>query len=264
MRLLPSVKQDLEDVASCYFEGKLYSIACDEVKMLLAIHKNINNLEYHWNRILPPGGPKISMNAYFIHLTPQVLYSGLSGKGIEFGDVLYLYTETDNKNYTRETALLLQAKLYSHKKVDEKQLGLYTDWPNFWFKSRKVHTGNFNVVSTPSPHPGGRYLFLDDSKRNQNFFASTGTPIPYMRANDLDNYLANELVGLLDFSNGKELKGDWEIAIKAVERKVKRTTKKFKGISRYLPILHLLRIDKKKNRKGFWFVHIQGTVPFPD
>jgi hypothetical protein len=153
---------------------------------------------------------------YFIHQTPKVAYTGIKKTSIEFGDILYLYTETDNKNYKKETALLLQTKVYSDSKVDSDQLTFYTDWPTFWFYSKDVHTARFNVESIPQPHPGGRYLFLDDSNKNLEF-ASTGTPKPGMKANQFDDYLENELVGLLDFSKGRELKGDWVLQLKLLK-----------------------------------------------
>lgn len=252
-----------------FFGNKLNGLS-GEVKMLDAMHRDISDLGIEWNKILAstPTALKITMDSYFIHQTPKVSYTGIKKTSIEFGDVLYLYTETDNKNYKRETALLMQAKVYEDKKVDTHQLTLYTDWPTFWFHTKNINTSCFNVVSTPQPHPGGRYLLLDDSTKNPDF-ASTVTPTHGLKANIRDNYLERELVGLLQFSNGRELLGHWGTAIKSVENYVKANGKTFKGTLRGQPLLYALNngtetTPNPDDPKGFWFVHIQADVPFPD
>ncbi|MDW4511797.1 hypothetical protein R7236_25740 [Priestia megaterium] len=273
MRLSEEIRHALKEKTFYFLQNKLNGMR-GEVNMLDNIHRDISDLGNDWNKILAsiPTAPNVSMDSYFIHQTPKVSYTGIQKTSIEFGDVLYLYTETDNKNYKKETALLMQAKLYEDKKVDKDQLILYTDWPTFWFHTQNIHTSRFDVVSTPQPHPGGRYLLLDDSTKNQDF-ASTVTPTYGLRANKLDNYLESELVGLLEFFNGRELLGDWGTAIKAVEDYVKINGKTFKNTLRGQPLLYALNngsgsgsgsTPSSNDPKGFWLVHIQVTVPFPD
>ncbi|MDK8643792.1 hypothetical protein [Niallia taxi] len=273
MKLSEEFKSALIEDAFLFLQSKLYGIS-GEVKMLDAIHRDISDLGDEWNKILAstPASLKITIDSYFIHQTPKVSYTGIKKTCIEFGDVLYLYTETDNKNNKRETALLMQAKVYENKKVDTHQLKLYTDWPTFWFHTQSIHKSGFNVVSIPQPHPGGRYLLLADSGKNSDF-ASTVTPRNGLKANIHDNYLERELVGLLQFSNGRELLGDdWETAIKSIEKYVKVNGKTFKGTLRGQPLLYVLNNgtapnpnpnSNPDNPKGFWFVHIQADVPFP-
>lgn len=268
MKLSEEVRSELINTAFCYFENKLNGIS-GEINMLDAMHRDINDLGNDWNKILAstPSAFKFSINSYFIHQTPKVSYNGINKTSIEFGDVLYLYTETDNKNHKRENALLMQAKVYENKKVDAHQLTLYTDWPTFWFHTQNIHTSSFNVVSTPQPHLGGRYLLLDDSTKNEDF-ASTVTPVQGMKANHQpDSYIERELVGLLDFSNGRELLGDWGTAIKAVEKKVRANKKTFRGTLRSKPLLYTLynkstTFQTPNSHKGFWFVHIQANTTF--
>ncbi|PGB25412.1 hypothetical protein [Bacillus toyonensis] len=269
MELSEEIRRDLIYITFRFFKNKLNGIN-GEVKMLDAMHRDINILGNYWNGILASTSSafKFSIDSYFIHQTPKVSYTGIKKTSIEFGDVLYLYTETDNKNNKRENALLMQAKVYENKKVDAHQLTLYTDWPTFWFHTQNIHTSSFNVVSTPHPHLGGRYLLLDDSAKNKEF-ASTVTPRQGMKANHQpDSYLERELVGLLEFSNGRELLGDWGTAIKAVENKVKANGKTFRGTLRRQPLFYTLNNKSEtsptpNSPKGFWFVHIQANTPFP-
>ncbi|SIR68477.1 hypothetical protein SAMN05878482_10526 [Peribacillus simplex] len=271
MKLSEEIRSDLIRKTLHFFRDKLNGLS-GEVKMLDAMHRDISDLGTDWNNVLAstPTALKISMDSYFIHQTPKVSYTGIKKTSIEFGDVLYLYTETDNKNYKRETALLMQAKVYEDKKVDAHQLKLYTDWPTFWFQTQSIHASRFNVVTTPQPHLGGRYLLLDDSTKN-NEFASSVTPTPGLRANMHDNFIERELVGLLEFSHGRELLGDWGTAIKAAGNHVKVNGKIFNGASRSQPLLYALNNGSGSGtpnpndpKKGFWFVHIQANVPFPD
>lgn len=269
MRLPEEIKEALTRETLLFLRDKLNGIR-GEVNMLDAIHRDIGDLGTEWNKILAsmPITFAVSMDSYFVHQTPKVSYTGIKKTSIEFGDVLYLYTETDNKNYKKETALLMQAKVYENKKVDTNQLALYTGWPTFWFHSHNINASRFNVVPTPHPHLGGRYLLLDDSTKNPKF-ASTVTPTHGLKANMVDSYLERELVGLLEFFNGKELLGDWGTAIKAVEDYVKLNGKVFKGTLRGQPLLYTLNngsgtTPNPSDPKGFWLVHIQSTVPFPD
>ncbi|HDR7736660.1 TPA: hypothetical protein QCX99_003886 [Bacillus thuringiensis] len=268
MKLSEKTRRALIGKASCYFQKKLYGLS-EEVPMLDAMHRDIRDLGIEWNKILASTQhpPKITMDSYFIHQTPMVSYTGIQKTSIEFGDVLYLYTETDNITYKKEMSILMQAKVFKNKKVNPDQLKLYTDWPTFKFYTQNIHSANFNVVPTPQPHPGGRYLILDDSSKNK-VFASTVTPTQGMKANrQHDNLLGYELAGLLEFSNGRELLGDWGTGIKAVENYVKLNCKPFKGTSRSQPILKALNngsVLNSNDPKGFWFIHIQASVPFPD
>src|SRR5690606_30137779 len=136
-----------------------------------------------------------SMSSEFIHLTPKVSYPAISsvGKSIEFGDLLYLYTETDSRGSKRETALLLQAKVMGNS-VDQYQLDLYTMWPTFWLINNSGST--FDVVSSPRPHEGAKYLMLSNSVGKVNGFSLIVDPKTNLKTTASGTEFSKELVSL--------------------------------------------------------------------
>ncbi|WP_044339368.1 hypothetical protein [Rossellomorea aquimaris] len=111
---------------------------------------------------------------------------------------------------------------------------------------------------------------LDDNTKKPEF-ASTVTPTQGLKANMRDNYLERELVGLLQFSHGRELQGHWGSAIKSVGNYVKENGKTFKCTLRCPPLLYALNnglgsetTPTQNESKGFKFIHIQADVPVLD
>ncbi|ETT30707.1 hypothetical protein C161_27423 [Paenibacillus sp. FSL R5-192] len=243
----------------------------NEVEMLKHMHQNISKLGADLESVLISNklATKLTMNSYFIHATPKVTYDGISKKrpgGIEFGDVLYIYTEGDKQNKIRENALLYQAKLFSSSKVDEHQLKLYTKWSPFSLLKEKNRKYVLNTNS--NPHPGARYLLLDTSTLNTNF-ASTMTPEDNLRANRNDSYLEHDLVGLLDFSRGKELAGEWGEAINKVRDEIITNNLSKSGFVKNQSLSLVSEgqdnnlneeIMKNVDVKGFWLIHIVSEV----
>ncbi|WP_145148521.1 hypothetical protein [Paenibacillus xylanexedens] len=273
MRLSNTVRARLKSIAF-YYLGQKLNRRQDEIIMLDEIHKDIKRLGRQWESTLINTTPHVldlSIKSYFVHGTPMVSYAGIDpGKTqVEFGDVLYVYTETDLKHKVRENAILYQAKKYSSSSVDAHQLKLYLNWPSFWFTKKAMSKKKYNVVTYPNPHPGARYLLLDNSSSNP-YFASTMTPTPNLKANLYDGFLFNELVGLLDFTSGRELKGDWGEAIEEVKNDILINKKKFRKTLRNQPLLYLegrdstLFSDERDftngDSKGFWLVHIKSSV----
>jgi|GEM_PF-4569065 len=166
-----------------------------------------------------------SMSSEFIHKTPEVSYEDiLPGKTkIEFGDLLYLYTETDSKGCKKETALLLQAKVIG-KSVDKYQLDLYTKWSDFWLINNPG--SKFTVVSTPKPHEGAKFLMLSKSIGKVNNFALIVDPKAKLKTTDPGIEFSEVLVDLLDFSKGRELKGHWKIAVNDVQKYIRNMKRK--------------------------------------
>lgn len=275
MKLTNEIKIYLKETAFDYLEANL-DCKQDEILMLDAMHKNISDLGKVWEEILVEHTHDVldfSMKSYFIHATPMVKYTGIdpSKKSVEFGDVLYIYTETDLNNRVRENAILYQAKKFSKSKVDSDQLKLYLNWPSFWFIKKIMSKVHYNVVTFPQPHSGARYLLLDNSQINPGLFASTMTPIANLTADQSDGFLEEELVGLLDFTTGRKLENDWGAAIKEVKIDNLKNKKNFKGIKRNQPLLYLQSYDnnflppeKKEDRisdfKGFWLIHIKSSL----
>jgi hypothetical protein len=274
MNLTNKIRQDLTNCIYNYYREKLEG-GVGEVSMLKSIHENIKDLGKEMNTIIQNNslGFNLTISSNFVHQTPRVSYMNLTSKNyIEFGDILYIYSEKDNANRKRETALLMQAKVFEDKKVDSDQLTLYETWPDFWYHPLQKYPKVFHLNLLSSPHDGGRYLLLDDSLNNQRFGA-TMTPEKNLKANQFDNYIENELVGLLEFSRGKMLlKDDWEKAIKELHRRILINKKFFSGVPRSQEFMYSLlsqtnsspmdffdndkNDDFKENSKGFWLVHI--------
>lgn len=278
MKISNKVRRDLTRAVYLYYQEKLKG-GKGEVSMLKNIHKDIANLGKELDMILQNNsiGFNISICSNFIHQTPRVAYTNLKTKKyIEFGDILYLYSEIDSGNIKRETALLMQAKVFEDKKVDSNQLALYETWPEFWYYPSQKYPDTFNLKLFSHPHDGGRYLLLDDSLNN-SAFGATMTPEKNLKANQFDNYIENELVGLLEFKRGKMfLNDDWEKAIENLRKKVLLNKKQVAGVSRSQPFMYsmmnqssLSNINSSNNfldtdinndfdedSKGFWFIQI--------
>ena len=271
MHLSSITKSYLEHMTQWYLSTCL-SGKNSEVSMIYSMHKTIFILGHLWNKGLKKEGKSFltSMSSEFIHLTPKVSYNGISpkGKAIEFGDLLYLYTETDSRGRERETALLLQAKVIGNS-VDQHQLALYTTWPTFWLINNSA--SKFDVVSSPGPHEGAKYLMLSNSVGKVNGFSLIVDPIAKLKTTASGNEFSEELVSLLDFSRGRELKGDWKKAVddvKAYIRGMKRKSSylpRHRNIIFFNPETHMPFISNESfdsDLKGFWFVHIKATVPY--
>ncbi|WP_239613464.1 hypothetical protein [Cohnella mopanensis] len=270
MRIPTAIQIDLRKSAVTFLGNQL-NCSRNEVSMLESIHKDIHLLGNTWKNILANqhGLPvQLSISSYFIHQTPQVSYTGIQRrKRIEFGDVLYIYKEMDKQQIIRENALLLQAKLWSQNAVDKAQLQLYLSWPTFWYTTANIHNKHFNVDSQPYAHPGARYLFLDNSHSNRHF-ASTGTPLHGLKANQHDAYLETDLVDLLQFKCGKELHGDWGEAIKALQKHVSERKPSYHRVSRENQLMYLetaatslFNPNEELNMgdsRGFWLVTIRS------
>lgn len=278
MNLSNKIRLELTNAIYLYYQEKLKG-GKGEVLMLKNIHKNIADLGKELNTIFQNNslGFNINICSDFVHQTPRVDYTNLNSKEyIEFGDILYLYSEIDSRNIKRETALLMQAKVFENKKVDSNQLTLYETWPEFWYYPLQKYPDIFNLNLSSLPHNGGRYLLLDDSLNNPEFGA-TMTPEKNLKANQFDNYIENELVGLLEFKRGKMfLSDDWERSIKNLQKRVLQNKKQIAGVSRSQPFMYsmmnqggssninftnsFLDTDINNNfdeeSKGFWLVHI--------
>jgi hypothetical protein len=80
---------------------------------------------------------KFSVTGVYCHQKP-LADIGLA-KDPEIGDILIVYTYSDNKGSKKLNSLLLQAKISSKSTTtisttDEHQLKLYSDWPLFEYK----------------------------------------------------------------------------------------------------------------------------------
>ncbi|WP_226678281.1 hypothetical protein [Mesobacillus jeotgali] len=264
-------KQVLAFLADYYLATKVWSSLSrnsGEVSIIKKMHKDIDVLGEYWDIVLSHLTGKqlnLSIKSYFVHQTPQVFFNGINPptKKIEFGDLLYVYSETDPvTGQTEETALLLQAKMYSAKKskVDNKnQLKLYSLWPEFQFHTKGIHTGVLKVDSFPNSHLGARYLFL---KKPHTYYACTMNPHMALRPNMYDYFLTDDIVGMMDFSRGKRLAGDWGVAIRAIMNWAFTNGKVVNGIPRHRQMMYLqhranLSGNKKSPFGGFWLMHIQ-------
>lgn len=168
--------------------------------------------------ILAPHGIAVSMASVFCHQTPQVTYS-LATKSCELGDLLFIHIHTELGGNVRRNALLYQAKKsskqpYKVPKSEEHQLVLYTDWPQFSYKSPGALAGTKRDVNPKAPHTGAQYMLIDDrpaSDPQSGLLCFPGTyPIGSCMAdkNLYDhNHLAQEIFDLLHMQSGKAFDG---------------------------------------------------------
>ncbi len=168
--------------------------------------------------LLTPHGIAVSMASVFCHQTPQVTHS-LDSKSCELGDLLFVHIHTDRSAKVRRNALLYQAKMsskqpYKVPKSETHQLALYTDWPQFSYKSPGDLAGAKRDINPKVPHTGAQYMLIDDrppSDPQSGLLCIPGTyPIGSCMADKClhdHNHLAQELFDLLRWRSGKAFDG---------------------------------------------------------
>ncbi|WP_339253544.1 hypothetical protein [Paenibacillus sp. FSL P2-0136] len=284
MNITSSLSHDLALAAQHYFQRELrinFSTLKTEMDYIDRMHRRIEKLEFLWNNImdmyLGNSRPIITMQSYFIHKTPQVTFDVISKKkSIEFGDLLYVYNENQSNGYQKQNALLLQAKMRDNHQLDPDQLYLYSCWPDFSFTNSSMVNRKFTIDTQPNSHLGARYLYLEKTVSSFVPFrwAKTARPRPKLCEHNCDFHYLWELLGLMDFSRGKELDGDWGQAINEVVNWVKYNnvpyTNRTQG-NRAAAMLSMLAtnssngkninvqsFESKEAKKGFWLVVVNA------
>lgn len=282
MNIPPPLSYDLALAAQFYFQSELsrnFSTLKGEVDYIDRLHRKIHQLEYWWNYVLEVylgnRKPTFSMQSYFIHKTPQVTFGGISKKSVEFGDLLYVYNETQvNTTQLRQNAVLLQAKMRHNPKLDQDQLSLYSHWPDFSFTNGSMSGRNYKIDTQPNSHLGARYLYLEKTIPMFRPFkwGMTANPRLGLHPHHCDYHFVWELIGLMDFSRGKELNGDWGDAIKEVINWVVHNnipyTHRSQANNRGASMLSMLSSNGTGTRvqpfeteepdKGFWLVVVNA------
>ncbi|MCL4203554.1 MAG: hypothetical protein KJ000_13710 [Pirellulaceae bacterium] len=156
----------------------------------------------------------VSVASVFCHQTPQVTHS-LASKSCELGDLLFAHIHTDLRGKVCRNALLYQAKMSSKQpyvvpRSETHQLALYTDWPQFSYKSPGALAGTKRDINPKVPHTGAQYMLIDDRPPNDpqsGLLNFPGTyPIGSCMADKClhdHNHLAQELFDLLRLRSGK-------------------------------------------------------------
>ncbi len=108
----------------------------------------------------------LSMSAVFCHQTPKVAFGSHAPASCELGDILFAYVHTPKIGSPIRNAILFQAKAstrqsYRIHRDEINQLLLYKEWLDFVYK-RSFLKGQKRSVSPKAPHPGARYLLMDN------------------------------------------------------------------------------------------------------
>jgi len=168
--------------------------------------------------ILAPHKIDVSVASVFCHQTPKVTHP-LASKSCELGDVLFVHIHTQLSGNVRRNALLYQAKKsskqpYKVPKSEGHQLALYTDWPQFTYKSPRTLAGTKRNVTPNVPHTGAQYMLIDDrppSDLQSGLLCFPGTyPIGSCMAGEYlhdHNPLAEEIFDFFRLRSGKAFEG---------------------------------------------------------
>lgn len=164
--------------------------------------------------ILDPQGVSVSVASVFCHQTPQVAHE-LADKPCELGDLLFVHIHRQPDDKLRRNALLYQAKKsfkqsYKVPRDEQHQLSLYTNWPQFTYRSPSALAGQERNVSPNVPHTGAQYMLIDDRPLSDPYNGLLCSPGAYqIRSCMADRYLhphnslAQELFDLFRFRSGK-------------------------------------------------------------
>lgn len=114
----------------------------------------------------------------FCHQSPKVKFNNPKPNQkncAELGDLLIVFTETINNQFSKSTALLLQAKCVSSTPHEvgineQHQLYLYENWPTFTYSSPSELKNQSRSIKAIQNSEGSNYLLFS---KNQNVITHT-------------------------------------------------------------------------------------------
>lgn len=218
---------------------------------------------------------KISVTGVYCHQKP-IVDIGYS-KSPEIGDVLFVYSYTNDKGIRTINSLLLQAKISKTKELivpasEVHQLQLYLKWPDFTYMRAGRLTGEKRGILPKTINDGAQYLLIDTNRSSylKSRFGLSRFPfltcaIPNQKLIK-NNSLSDELVDFMKFKAGRIIENDpkitkddwtkmvWEMIDIA---KSKASKRKNMGIDEF-PRLSSFQRD------GFCFVQSDSKSIFSD
>ncbi|MDR2809598.1 MAG: hypothetical protein LBB84_03455 [Tannerellaceae bacterium] len=159
---------------------------------------------------------QFGITGIFCHQKPIVKFKE---RGVELGDLLFIYKYTDENNKETYNSLLTQAKVaknYSNiKSGDKLQLELYQTWPEFTY-TKGALKGIRRDIYCKKPTDGAQFLLFDNNPVSTKEYPGV-FPIGFAKVlSEMSQYrvypdFSKDLIKFLKFDNGRKFEAEKDI-----------------------------------------------------